>query len=120
MAKELDANADGNIDKDLMPTVDSPADGEVDAPISANWAYHQNVSNVARSSKDAYGVFTTIEYDRADATLMRKSVLSGGTAPYYTTRTVTHYDATGTIINALTEVYTLTYTDGLMTSEVLQ
>jgi hypothetical protein len=39
MAKELDANSDGNIDKDLMPTVDSPADGEVDAPISANWAY---------------------------------------------------------------------------------
>jgi hypothetical protein len=39
MSKELDTNADGNVDKDLMPTQDTPVNGEVDAPISSNWAF---------------------------------------------------------------------------------
>lgn len=60
-----------------------------------------------RSDKDT-GVFKTIEWFDDTNTLRKKSVLSGGTAPEFTTRTVTFYDTDGvTVLDTL--VYTLTY-----------
>ena len=72
----------------------------------------------SRSSKDANGIWTTVQYRRADNTLIRQSVLSGGTSPQYTTRTETVYAADGTTVLS-TLVYTLTYTSGELTSEDL-
>lgn len=64
---------------------------------------------VARSNKDAEGIFTTVEYRRkSDDTLAARSVLSGGTSPEYTTRTVTFYAADGTTV-ARTDVFTISY-----------
>lgn len=74
---------------------------------------------VIKSGKDAEGAFTTLEYRRkSDNTLAAKSVLSGGTAPQYTTRTLTFYAANGTTVEK-TETYTLSYdADGDLVSEV--
>ncbi|MGG3450173.1 phage tail protein [Domibacillus aminovorans] len=72
-----------------------------------------------KSSKDANGIFTTIEYRRKlDNTLAVRAVLSGGTSPKYTTRTITYYAANGTTV-AKTEVFMLSYdADGVLMSEV--
>lgn len=78
---------------------------------------HGEIANMYRSGKDANGIFVTLEYKRTDGTLFKKSVLSGGTSPKYTTRTVTYYAANGTTV-LLTKVYTLTYTGDDLTSEV--
>jgi hypothetical protein len=83
----------------------------------AEYTAHGEIANVYRSDKDANGVFVTLEYKRTDGTLFKKSVLSGGTSPQYTTRTVTYYDADGTTV-LLTKVYTLTYSGDDLTSEV--
>lgn len=62
-----------------------------------------------RSNKDSYGNFTTVTYKRkSDGTIYAKSVLSGGTAPQYTTRTETFYDVDGTTVLA-TIPYTISY-----------
>lgn len=71
-----------------------------------------------RASKDSFGVWTDIQYKRKDGTLYKKSILSGGTAPNYTTRTETYYLADGVTV-AYTNVYTLTFSSGELTSEVL-
>lgn len=71
-----------------------------------------------RLSKDANGIFTDIRLKRSDGTLMQKSVLSSGTSPKYTKRTVTFYAANGTTVTG-TKVYTLTYTGDDLTSEVV-
>lgn len=64
---------------------------------------------VARSSKDAEGIFTTVEYRRkSDNTLAVRSVLSGGTSPQYTTRTITFYASNGTTV-ARTDTFTISY-----------
>lgn len=74
---------------------------------------------ISRSGKDSNGVFTTITYTRPDATVYQTSILSGGTSPQYTTRTVTWYAADGTTV-VRTDVYTLAYdSDGDITSETL-
>jgi hypothetical protein len=71
-----------------------------------------------KTLKDANGVFTTVEYKRADNTLAIKSVLSGGTSPKYTTRTLTYYASNGTTVEK-TVTRTLSYdADGVLTSEV--
>lgn len=70
------------------------------------------------SNKDANGIFTTIDFKDATDTLRKKSVLSGGTSPSYTTRTVTYYASDGVTVTS-TRVYTLTYDgDGDLLSEV--
>lgn len=71
-----------------------------------------------RLNKDANDIYTEIQYKRSDATLHKKSVLSGGTSPKYTTRTVTYYQADGVTVKS-TETYTLTYTGDDLTSEVI-
>lgn len=71
-----------------------------------------------KSSKDTNGIFTTVDYKRQDGTLYAKSVLSGGTSPSYTTRTVTYYATNGTTV-LRTEVWTISYdADGDVLSEV--
>lgn len=73
-----------------------------------------------RSVKDAEGLFTIVTYKRSDNTVYKTSMLSGGTSPQYTARTVKWFDTDGTTILA-TDVYTLTYdADGDLLSEVLQ
>jgi hypothetical protein len=71
-----------------------------------------------KSVKDSNGVFTTIDYKRTDGTLYAKSVLTGGTSPYYTTRTVTYYATNGTT-TLRTEEWTISYdADGDVLNEV--
>ncbi len=57
---------------------------------------------------DANGIFTTVKYYRVDGTLAEQSVLSGGSSPTYTTRTVNRYAADGATVVA-TVALTLTY-----------
>jgi len=78
------------------------------------------VFSVYKSGKDSNGIFTTVDYKRTDGTLYARSVLSGGTSPQYTTRTITYYASNGT--TALrTDTYTLTYdADGDLINEVKQ
>jgi hypothetical protein len=57
---------------------------------------------------DANGQFTTVKKYRVNGTLSSLSVLSGGSSPTYTTRTVTHYAGDGTTAIS-TNVLTLTY-----------
>jgi len=65
------------------------------------------IKSVSRDNRDEYGVYTTIEYFDANLVLRKSSVLSGGIAPLYTTRTVNYYDANSQLLT--TEVYALTY-----------
>lgn len=81
-------------------------------------ATHGEILSLYRSDKDSNGVYTTLQWKRADGNLAKKSVLSGGTSPKYTTRTVTYYNAAGTTV-ILTKTYTETYTGDDLTSEVL-
>ena len=71
-----------------------------------------------RLNKDSNDVYTEIQYKRSDGTLFKKSVLSGGTSPQYTTRTVTYYGSDGTTVTS-TINYTLNYTGDDLTSEVI-
>ena len=57
---------------------------------------------------DSNGIFTTVKYNRVDGTLAEKSVLSSGSSPAYTTRTVTRYAANGMTVVSTTAL-TLTY-----------
>jgi hypothetical protein len=80
--------------------------------------YELDQYNMFRSAKDSNGIFTQIDYKRYDGTLFARSVLSGGTSPSYTTRTVTYYDTDGTTVLD-TVVYTISYDgDGDVSSEV--
>lgn len=73
----------------------------------------------AKTNKDANGIYTTVTYRRkADNSLYATSVLSGGTSPSYTTRTITYYESNGTTVRK-TVTFTLSYdTDGVLISEV--
>ncbi|MDO0876766.1 tail fiber protein [Anoxybacillus gonensis] len=88
---------------------------------SAPEAMQRNLERFSKykSGKDSNGIYTTVEYKRADGTLFARSVLSGGTSPQYTTRTITYYDTDGTtVIDTVT--YNLIYdTDGNLKDEVL-
>lgn len=59
-----------------------------------------------RSNKDS-GIFKTIIWKDDNDKMRKKSELSGGTAPNFTTRTITYYDDTETLTDTL--VYTLDY-----------
>jgi len=74
---------------------------------------------VIKSNKDSNGIFTTVTYRRkSDNTLFATSVLSGGTSPSYTTRTITSYELNGTTVRK-TVTNTLSYdADGMLVSEV--
>ena len=74
---------------------------------------------VIKTNKDAEGIHTTVTYRRkSDNTLHSTSVLSGGTTPKYTTRTITRNATDGTTVIS-TVAYTLSYdADGVLISEV--
>lgn len=72
-----------------------------------------------RLNLDSMGLYTTIEYKRANGTLAKRSVLSGGTTPEYTTRTETTYKSDGTTV-LKTVVFALTYYNGKLLNEVIQ
>lgn len=73
-----------------------------------------------RSGKDAFKIFTIVTYYKknyGNNTPYKKSTLSGGTAPKYTTRTVDYYDTAGNVVYS--EVYTLQYdSNGNIVGEV--
>jgi len=80
---------------------------------------HGDTSTLERSGKDSEGIFTSLIWKRLDGTKYKQSVLSGGTTPEYTTRTVTYYDTDGTTVLD-TVAYTLSYDiDGDLISEVI-
>ena len=73
---------------------------------AAEWDIDFNDMTKERSGKVS-GIFTIIEW-KDGAVLRKRSTLSGGVSPLYTTRTVNYYDTDGTtILN--TKVYTLSY-----------
>lgn len=74
--------------------------------------------SIYREDMDAWGIFTTLRFLDATPALRRRVILSGGTAPFYTTKTVVDYAANGVDVTR-TRVYTLSYTDGEIVSEVL-
>lgn len=89
-----------------------------ETPDGARKKVEQTDFKVYKSGKDVNGIFTTIEHKRTDNTLAIKSVLSGGTSPNYTTRTITYYALDGTTVEK-TSTRTLSYdADGVLVSEV--
>jgi len=64
----------------------------------------------SRSGKDKNGIFTIVEYYRPNNTLARKTELSGGSSPNYTTRTITFYAEDGMTVTK-TVTRTLIYDD---------
>lgn len=75
--------------------------------------------NQYNSSKDANGIFTVVEYKRADLSLYMKSTLSNPDANgNYQTATLQYYATDGTTL-IKTETWTMTYdADGDVTSTV--
>jgi len=67
-----------------------------------------SIIRIKRSNPDAYGNYLQVDYYRKNGTLFARSVLSGGTPPQYTTRTITIYDTDGTtVVDSYT--FTITY-----------
>jgi len=67
-----------------------------------------SIIRLKRSNPDAYGNYLQVDYYRKNGTLFARSVLSGGTPPQYTTRTITIYDTDGTtVVDSYT--FTITY-----------
>lgn len=89
------------------------------APADVKALIEQTSFETAKLNKDTNGVWVEIDKKRkTDGTLAIKSVLSGGTSPQYTTRTVTYYGTDGTT-EIKTETFTISYdTDGDVSSEV--
>lgn len=75
--------------------------------------------NSYASVVDANGIYTVVDYKRADGTLYMKSTLSGGTSPSYTTDIWQFYDELGTTV-VTTKTWTITYDiNGKVTSKVV-
>lgn len=75
--------------------------------------------SIYRLSEDSNNIFVELDFKRADGTMFKKSVLSGGTSPSYTTRTETYYAADGVTVTE-TKVYTELYNaNSELISEVL-
>lgn len=98
--------------------------GNADAIASHLADYANLLNNIIRtvkmekSNKDSNGIYTQVDYKREDETLYMRSVLSEGTSPQYTTRTITIYDIDGTTV-LQTITHTLSYdSDGNLISEV--
>jgi hypothetical protein len=80
---------------------------------------HQDGLNVYASSKDANGIYTIVDYKRADGILYMRSTLSNPDAKgNYQTDTWKFYDAQANVI--LTKTWALTYDeDGNIVSKVV-
>ncbi|WP_404427317.1 hypothetical protein LG296_01735 [Ureibacillus chungkukjangi] len=104
-------------DRHITPVERTTWNGK-ETPEGARKQIEQTDFQIYKSNKDSEGTFTTVEYKRTDGTLAVKSILSGGTAPNYTTRTITYYGANGTSVEKTT-IRTLSYdSDGVLVSEV--
>ena len=116
---ETDGQSNFNVDEALNKNWDK---------VDESWKDHEDrvikietttgALSLTRSNKDVNDIYVTLTYSRADGTLFKTSILSGGASPEYTTRTVTYYAADGTTVSKI-ESYTLAYTDGELTSEVI-
>lgn len=122
---DLNDNAD-IVDEELKKNADALTSHQADNTIHITqqerkkWNDAATQFSVYKSEKDENGVFTVVEYKRADGTLYARSVLSGGTSLQYTTRTITYYAADGTTV-IRTDPYTLVYdADGDLINEVKQ
>jgi hypothetical protein len=72
---------------------------------------------MTKSNKDANGIYTITSYNRADGTLYKRVILSGGESPRYANRTEEFYNTGGNTL-LISNVYTLTYDeDGTLISE---
>lgn len=86
----------------------------------ADLTAHGTAMSLYKRNKDDFGVFTELQWKRPNGILAGKIVLSNGTPPYYTTKTVTYYQEDGTTAKEIKE-YILTYDqDNDLISEVLQ
>lgn len=95
--------------QDMKALIEAVNDVSIGPPLS-----------VVRSDEDINNIFTTVSHFRADGTLYRQSVLSGGTSPNYTTRTITYYLEDGQTAKSV-QTYVLTYNaNGVLVSEMLQ
>lgn len=101
------------IDKELKANKDANTTHQADDVL------HNISVKVLKLNKDNNGIFTKVEHRRkSDNTLARSSVLSGGTSPKYSTRTVTYFATDGVKI-IKTDVFSLSYDeDDLLISEV--
>lgn len=117
----IDSPPDITVINPNWDTIDTELKENEDALTShkADYMAHGEVASLYRTTKDANNVFTVLEWNRPSGTRFKRSVVSGGTSPKYTRRTVTYYADNGTTVIA-TKVYTLTYTGDDLTSEVLQ
>ena len=103
----------------LSDDADSENSNMAATPNSVRKMVEQNGYRVSKSNKDSNGIYTTVQHFRkSNGKLVRKSVLSGGTSPQYTTRTISYYKKDGIAIEK-TETFTLSYdADGDLISEV--
>lgn len=76
---------------------------------------HREAVSIERKNPDDDGIFTLIEFKRADGTLFKTSQLNG-TSPY-TTRTVKFYDEEENLVQTIQ--YSITYSDDEVVSEVI-
>jgi hypothetical protein len=76
------------------------------------------IGGYVREDKDSNGIFITTKYKDVSGVVRKKSVLSGGTSPSYTTRTETYYDTDGTT-ELYQRVYTLNYSGSDFIGETL-
>ncbi len=81
----------------------------------ADNAPHREAVSIERKNPDDDGIFTLIEFKRADGTLFKTSQLNG-TSPY-TTRTVKFYDEEENLVQTIQ--YSITYSDDEVVSEVI-
>jgi len=114
------ANTTANNAATAAAAVDSRVTGVV-GDLAAEAALRLQVADEVSASfyrlfPDANGVYTTLEFKRRNGTLLKRSVLSGGTSPEYTTRTETLYGTNGTTV-VETRTYSLTYSGGQIISE---
>ena len=86
----------------------------------ADYMPHDDEMNSYASNIDVNGIYTVVDFKRADATLYLKSTLSNTDASgNYQTVTWQFYDAAGTTI-MLTKTWTLTYNiDNLIITKVV-
>jgi hypothetical protein len=102
----------------LSNELSDTSDIKAETPNGTRIKVEQTDYQIFKTNKDENDIFTTVEYKRNDGTLAIRSILSGGTSPQYTTRTITYYGLDGTTVEKTT-VRTLSYdADGVLISEV--
>lgn len=116
-AEKASLDSEGHVQ--LSDAINSSSVNRAATPNAVRKSTEQASFSITKSNKDSNGVFTTVEYKRkSNNTLAIKSVLSGGTSPLYTTRTITYYALDGVTVEK-TDTFSLSYdSDGILVSEV--